>query len=347
MVWSVTGFVLEIPSGVWADVVSRRRLLTLAPLLSGAGFGLWVAAPSYPAFAAGFVLWGAQGALVSGALEALVYEELDREGRADLYAELIGRATALGTIASAIAIGLAAPAFALGGFALVGTASVVACLLAAVVGATLPEHRSPVVDADPEAGWSAYAAALREGVREVRASPTVRHALLAVPAVVAVWTSMDEYLPLLAKETGVADGTVPLLFLLVYTGMVAGGASAARAGRLAGRGLAATLLVAAAALAGGALARIPAGFVLVAVAFALFQAVSVAVEARLQDAIEGTSRSTVTSIAGLATEVVVLSVFLAYGAGSAFVDDATLFVVAAAFYVPVAVLVARPARIDA
>ncbi len=338
---------LEIPSGVWADVVSRRRLLTLAPLLGGAGFGLWVLAPSYPVFALGFVLWGAQGALQSGALEALVYEELDREGRADRYAELIGRATALGTVASAIAIGLAAPAFALGGFALVGAGSVVACLLAAVVGSTLPEHRSRTVDRDPEAGWTAYAAALRDGVGEVRASPTVRRALLAVPAVVAVWTSLDEYLPLLATETGVADGTVPVLFLLVYAGMVAGGAFADRAGRLAGPGLAAVLLLAAAALAAGALLRVPEGFVLVAAAFALFQAVTVAVEARLQDAIEGPSRSTVTSIAGLATEVVVLSVFLGYGAGSAFSDDATLFVVAAAFYVPVAILVARPARIEA
>ena len=73
-IWSVTSFVLEVPSGVWADAVSRRLVLTLAPLLSGAGFAAWVAAPSYPVFALGFVLWGAQGALQSGTLEALVYE---------------------------------------------------------------------------------------------------------------------------------------------------------------------------------------------------------------------------------------------------------------------------------
>ena len=90
---------LEVPSGVWADAVSRRALLTLAPLLSGAGFGLWVLAPSYEAFALGFVLWGAQGALQSGALEALVYEELERTGAEGRYPRLMGRATALGTIA--------------------------------------------------------------------------------------------------------------------------------------------------------------------------------------------------------------------------------------------------------
>ena len=67
VIWSVTGFVLEVPSGLWADVFSRRRLLVAAPLLSGAGFALWSFAPSYPAFAAGFVLWGAGSALRSGA----------------------------------------------------------------------------------------------------------------------------------------------------------------------------------------------------------------------------------------------------------------------------------------
>ena len=126
-IWSVTGFVLEVPSGIWADAVSRRLLLALAPLLSGAGYALWVLAPSYEAFALGFVLWGAQGALQSGALEALVYEELERDGAEDRYPRLMGRATALGTIAAGVATGLAAPVFAAGGFEAVGAASVLAC----------------------------------------------------------------------------------------------------------------------------------------------------------------------------------------------------------------------------
>ncbi|MFD0468548.1 MFS transporter [Nonomuraea thailandensis] len=58
VIWSVTGMVLEIPSGAWADTVSRRLLLFLGPLLSGLGFALWVLSPSYWVFAAGFVLWG-------------------------------------------------------------------------------------------------------------------------------------------------------------------------------------------------------------------------------------------------------------------------------------------------
>jgi hypothetical protein len=101
-----------------------------------------VGAPSYPAFAAGFVLWGAQGALQSGAFEALLYEELDRIGAGESFARVYGRATAASTVAAAIATGIAAPVFAAGGFTALGIASVVACVAAAAVATTLPEHRS-------------------------------------------------------------------------------------------------------------------------------------------------------------------------------------------------------------
>ena len=337
-IWSVTAFVLEVPSGVWADAVSRRALLAVAPLLAGAGFALWVIAPSYPVFAAGFVLWGIQGALQSGALEALVYEELDRTGAAARYAKHMGRASAAGTVAAAAAIGLAAPVFAAGGFQAVGVASVVACVAAAVVGASFPEHRD---GRDGDGAFRAYAAVVRAGLHAVRSSPRLRAAVLLVPAVTAIWGSLDEYVPLLAADTGAGPEAVALLFLLVYVGVALGGLVADRAARLSTRALAGVLAAAAVALALGAASGTPAGFVLIATAFAAFQAVTVAVDARLQDAIEGPARSTVTSLAGLATEVLVLLVFAAYGAGSAVADHATLFVCFAAAYLVVAAAMTR------
>ncbi|MGW6297008.1 MFS transporter, partial [Streptomyces sp. NPDC055058] len=88
--WSITNIVLEIPSGAWADAVSRRLLLCLGPLFTAAGFALWVLLPSYGSFAAGFVLWGIGGSLASGAMEALVHDELDRLGAAGRYARVMG-----------------------------------------------------------------------------------------------------------------------------------------------------------------------------------------------------------------------------------------------------------------
>ena len=36
--WSITAFLLEVPSGAWADTVSRRGMLILSALLLCAGF---------------------------------------------------------------------------------------------------------------------------------------------------------------------------------------------------------------------------------------------------------------------------------------------------------------------
>ncbi|HEY8583021.1 MAG TPA: MFS transporter [Capillimicrobium sp.] len=339
--WSVTGFVLEVPSGVVADAVSRRLLLTIAPLLSGTAFALWVIAPSYEVFALGFVLWGAQGALTSGAYEALVYEELEHLSAADRYASLMGRATACSTLASAVAMGLGAPLVAVGGFAAAGAVSAAACAAAAVVGSRLPEHRGARGSGGEDEPEPSAAEALRDGTRAVRRLPALRAAVLAAAVVYAIWGSLDEYLPLLAAESGLDAAEVAIAFLAVYAAMSVGGALAGRLEQLTQRQIAAGLAVAAVALAVGALTREPVGLAAIAASFGLFQALTVVLDARVQAAIEGRARATVTSLAGLLTEVVVLAVFGLYGLGAAWASHAVLFACFAAVYLVVAALMAR------
>lgn len=339
VLWSLTGVLLEVPSGAWADAVSRRLLLWLGPLLGGAGFALWVLFPSYWAFAAGFVLWGARGALSSGALEALVYEELDRAGAADRYARVMGRAHAVGQAAVMAAMGLAGPVFALGGYPAVGAASVLACLLCAATATRFPEHRSP--DAEGDDG---LAATLRDGLADVRRDRGVLGALLLVPAVTAVWSALDEYTSLLVRETGVPEAAVPYLLVVIWAGVTAGSLLSGRAERLDGSGLAVLLTGAALALAAGALTGKPAGIVLVALAFGGFQLATVLADVRLQQRIEGTGRATVTSVAGLGTELLTIGVYGAYGAlGSAFSHGA-VFALCAVPYLVTALIVAGGRR---
>jgi MFS family permease len=333
--------VLEVPSGVLADRTSRRALLVAGPLLAATGFAAWVAAPSYPVFAAGFVLWGACGALQSGALEALAYTELDRHGAAGRYAHVMGRVHALGTAASALAMGLAAPVLAAGGFTALGVASVLACLAAAAAGAALPEHRGAVRDEPGDAR------PLRAGLAAIRSTPGLAGAVLLVPAVAAIWGALDEFLPLLAAQTGVPADRVPLLALAVYLGVAAGGVLGARAAALSRRALAALLTAAAVALAIGAGSGRAEGFALIAAAFGAFQAATVAVEVRLQQAITGPARATVTSLAGLGTELVVLAVYATYGAGSALASHRVLFAAFAAVYVLVALAQTKRTKLAA
>ncbi|TMR89782.1 MFS transporter [Nonomuraea basaltis] len=336
-IWSVTGMILEVPSGAWADAVSRRLLLCLGPLLAGAGYALWILFPSYWAFAAGFVLWGAQGALVSGAFEALSYEELERLGQESRYATVMGRAESIGLVADAAAIGLAMPVFAAGGYLAVGAASVLACVLCAATALTLPEHRASATATD-----GSYLSVLRAGITEARTDRGVLHALLLVSFVTAIWGALEEYVPFLGLETGVAKTTIPLLVLVVWIGAASGGLLAGAARRMPGRAYALTIGGAALAMAAGAMSGHPAGFALIAVAFGAFQLAGIVADARLQERITGTARATVTSVAGLGTNLVTLAVYTAYAAASPGLSHGATFALLVVPYLFIALMAARP-----
>jgi MFS family permease len=339
--WSLTGVVLEVPSGAWADAVSRRLLLWLGPLLTAAGFTLWVLTPSYWAFALGFVLWGARGALGSGALEALVYEELERLGAAERYARVMGRARAAGLVAVMAAMGLAGPVFAWGGYPAVGAASVLACLASAATATRFPEDR-----AVPEAGGDDWATTLRDGLAAVRRDRPLRAALLLVPAVGAVWEALDEYTPLLVRDTGVAEATVPYLLLLIWAGATAGSLLAGPSERLGTAGLAAVLTGAALALAAGAAARTPVALGLLALAFGGFQLATVLADVRLQRRIDDTARATLTSVAGLGSDLATVAVYGVYAAIGTRAAHSTAFALFAVPYLVTAMLLVlrRPLR---
>ncbi|MFC7384008.1 MFS transporter [Sphaerisporangium rhizosphaerae] len=364
VVWALTSILVEVPSGVWADAYSRRRLLALAPLVTAAGYAAWTFFPSYGSFALGFVLWGAGGAIRSGTLQALVYEELAALGRAGSYARLTGRAEAVGMIAVMAATGLATPVMAAGGYLAVGVASVAALLLGALVARRFPESRaapgpgsSPSADepgavpaAEPGADSAVepsglpsdgsvarsgheegLRAVLRAGLAEVRHTPAVRSAMVLVVVLMGVY-SLDEYLPLLAGATGAGDAAVPLLVLLVTAATALGGWFAGRGTRWAAPALA----VAAVALAAGALSGRPAGMVLVAAAYGVFQWSMTAAETRLQGHLTDRSRATVTSIAGLGADLVTTPVYALYGLGSTWLGPGPLFALAAVVYVLIA-----------
>ncbi|MEU2914251.1 MFS transporter [Streptomyces massasporeus] len=334
--WSVTGVVLEVPSGAWADAMSRRRLLWIGPLLTAAGFALWVVVPSYGAFAAGFVLWGAGGALGSGALEALVYDELDRLGAADRYARVMGRARAARLLGTVAATGLAGPVVARGGYEAVGAASFLACVLTALTATRFPEHR-----VRPESTGDTWAATLRTGLAEAHGNPAVRGALLLVPAVAAVWGALDEYTPLLIRDLGVADATVPYLVMLIWAGVTLGSLLTGPAERLGRTGLAALLAGAALALAVGAMARSLAGVVLVSLAFAGFQLAEVLADVRLQHRIDESRRATLTSVAGLGTELATVATFGVYALLGTDLAHSSVFAVLAIPYLVTALALAR------
>ncbi|TLG17901.1 MFS transporter [Nocardia cyriacigeorgica] len=148
--WSATAFLLEVPSGAWADTVSRRGLLVLSGVLLTLGFTLWTVLPSYLGFAAGFVVWGVSGALRSGTFEALLYDELSLRGEPSAFPRILGYTRAGTEIAVLIAILAATPLYLIGGYPLIGWVSVAMAAAHTVVALSLPGAPKAVSAAEVE-----------------------------------------------------------------------------------------------------------------------------------------------------------------------------------------------------
>ncbi|HKE67302.1 MAG TPA: MFS transporter [Micromonosporaceae bacterium] len=307
VLWSATGVLLNIPAGALADRVSRRLLLSIGALLRAVGYALWTAVPSFAAFAAGFVLWGAGSSLQSGTFEALVYDELDSVGATDGYGRLTGRSGTISLVVSAAASALAIPLLGVGGFQLVGWISAAVCVAESVVSLSMPA-RPRAADAGSEGGIRGYARTLHAGIAEAATHPLVRGPLL-LAALLPALTAIDEYVPLLGHDYHVPTSVVPVFLLAITVTAAIGNWCAGRWWSLSAGRMALTLAAGAVMLAVTGLTAHPAGFTGVALAFGVLQFAIVGSQVRLQHTIAGPARATVTSVADVGADVGAIAVF--------------------------------------
>jgi predicted MFS family arabinose efflux permease len=298
-----------VPTGALADRWSRRGSLLLAGCLQAAAFVVWTAAPGFLAFAIGFVVWGVGGALMSGTSEALVYDGLAASGSAGAYVRVHGWMTSAELLVQVPTALLASGLYALGGYPLVGWASVGFCLAAGLLALRFPEAPRTTDDEDGEGS-------LRAGVSVALRRPGVLLVVLAV-ALIGGLDAVEEYFPVLAGEWGVPVAWVPVAVLSIALAGALGAALGGRAGRLPRRWVLALLVAAGLCLAGAALWARPAALAAAAVFYGLYLAVLVVAEARLQERIPGAYRATITSVAGLGLEAASLLVFAAWALGGA------------------------------
>jgi MFS family permease len=312
--WSLTSVLSEVPTGVLADRWSRRGSVVLASVLQAGGFALWTALPVAPAFAAGFVLWGIGGSLSSGAAEALVFEGLSAAGGRSVYARLTGWMSATELMAQVPTAVLATLLFSAGGYPLVGWVSVAACLATAVLAGRFPEP-ARVTEPEPDEDAGSYLATLRAGLGEAVRRPGLA-AVVAAAALVLSLDGIEEYFTLMAEGWGVPTALVPLAVLAVPLAGAAGAALGGRAATLPGGTVLALFVLAGASLGAAAFWARPPALAAVALFYGLYRTVLVVTEARLQHRIDGPHRATITSVAGLGSELATLLVYAAWTVGS-------------------------------
>ncbi len=174
----ITYFTFQLPTGVLADLVSRRLCVIVGWFTTGAAFVLQGLSPAYPNLLAAQVIFGVGVALTIGAEEAWIADELGDVEMTSVYV----RATQFGLVADLIG------ALASGGLAylglnvpmLVGGAGMIG--LAAFLLAAMPENN---FRADTHASMHTIV----RGARGTLATQTraARRAILAVPGLVLLF----------------------------------------------------------------------------------------------------------------------------------------------------------------
>lgn len=166
-VLEISAFVFEVPTGIVADVYSRKLSIVIGYLLMGLGFLVEGFFPSFIPILLAQVIWGLGYTFTSGATQAWITDEVGEDDANKLFL----RATQVGLFASLIGMGAAA---------LVGAHNValpirVGALGIMLIGITLtlimPEtgfHPTPREDRNT---WQHMWHAFKQGAHAVRSQP--------------------------------------------------------------------------------------------------------------------------------------------------------------------------------
>lgn len=101
---AVISLVMEIPSGTISDVIGHKKALVIASLFQGLSMFLFILSSGFVGFLiASIVYWG-PGTLLTGTMEAFLFEFLERQKKQHLYKRYYGRAYAVANSVSIISM---------------------------------------------------------------------------------------------------------------------------------------------------------------------------------------------------------------------------------------------------
>lgn len=103
VIWAVTSFALEVPTGILADRWSRKYMLVLSPLFAAAGFFLFAINYYFLPFAIATIFMAARFSFASGTSNALIYDSLKTIGKESEFEKILGRSKFYAILATSIA----------------------------------------------------------------------------------------------------------------------------------------------------------------------------------------------------------------------------------------------------
>lgn len=202
-----TMFLAEIPTGMMADRLGRKRAVNLALGLQVLGEVVYVFAGSYPLFALSAVVAGLGFAFGSGCVEALVYDALKADGREAEMSKALGSIEAAQRLANLLAFpvgGLLARNLTQERFVLAIALTACAVGIGFLISFTVQESESEGPREEPSSSVRLVA----DGLRLLRSNATFRCLVL-----LALFTvPFRDYLGSLYQPHFVSAGVPPIWF---------------------------------------------------------------------------------------------------------------------------------------
>jgi MFS transporter, DHA3 family, tetracycline resistance protein len=212
----LTVFLFEVPTGIVADVYSRRLSTVVGFVVMGLAIVFVSSVPEAWAVILGWSVWGFGYTFTSGAADAWLADEIGVENVRPVYlrSAQIGRVVALFAIVASVGLGLVAlwlPIL-VGGVVILTTGLALALLM--------PEHGfRPAKRPEAEGALRAMARTGRSGARLVRRTPV----LLLILAISASWGAWSEGYDRLAEAHLIRDVGLPSfagLSFVVWFGVI-------------------------------------------------------------------------------------------------------------------------------
>jgi DHA3 family tetracycline resistance protein-like MFS transporter len=210
-------FLFEVPTGVVADVYSRRLSIIIGVIVIGAGFGVMGVWGAFAGALLGQALWGLGYTFTSGAVQAWIVDEIgeDRAGEAFLRGSQAAQIGSFGGIFIAMLLAGASvrvPIVA-GGAAFIG--------LAAFLALFMPERRFTPIPREERETWGDMARTFKDGLRAVRGRPVLMTLLAAMIVFGAFSESYDRlWTPHLTDNVGLPPAPLDLFEPLQWFGVI-------------------------------------------------------------------------------------------------------------------------------
>lgn len=331
-VWSITSFILEVPSGVIADKFSRKHILFFAQIARIIGYACWIFSPNFIGFLIGFIFWGVKSAFTSGTFEALVYDELKQNNQEHEYTKIIGRTKSLSFIAMLLASMGAAVAIHFG-YSFVMMISILSLVISSIAIISLPKAKR--FESTHE---SKYFSLVRQGFLSSLKTPVILKLIVFVSITLALGGAIDEYWPVFGQQVGLSNYMIAVFFGASSTVQAIGSAIAHHFKRLSDKSFYLILILNGLLLLTASLIYKPATVFLLLLFSFLFRIIDTVFEGKIQKVIPAAQRATISSVKGFFIEIGVTPVYFGLGAIANYLSYQVGFLLFAVLIIAIGIL---------